>query len=470
MKIALDSHAEVPLTEQIVDQIEALIRSRNLHVGARLPSIRQLAAEQQISRFPVIEAYDRLAARGLVQPRHGSGYYVANHIDSADLTGGADPRRAAPESCQILQQFDCPDETLNLSIGFIPEVWRDVEGIAQAIRQASRTDSRSLIDYAIPQGDPNLRHQIQQRLAFVGVCTELQNIMVTNSASEALDLVVRLILKPGDTVFVEDPGYFNLFGLLKMQGIKLVGIPRLSTGPDVGVAEELLQHFQPKLFFINTVFHNPTGTNVAPHVGFKLLQLAQEHDFLIIEDDVYADFQTIPSQRLASLDRLDRVIYIGGFSKSLSSSLRLGYLAARQPLIKHLVDVKALTSLGGTRFSERVTAALLERGTYRKHLERLRRRVNDALSTAVQHLLSAGWQVFEEPCGGTLVWARVPDIENSDVLVSEAAKFGITLQPGSYYRPNCEATPWVRFNTAHMNDQRIIRFLHQTAEMGRLSV
>ncbi|MGE8475079.1 MAG: PLP-dependent aminotransferase family protein, partial [Paraburkholderia hospita] len=292
MKITLDVATATPLTEQIVGQVEALILARELRVGMRLPSIRKFAAEHNISRFPVIEAYDRLATRGLLQPKHGSGYYVAEQFEKAPrATRGLDAIRATPESDQILRQFERPDEVLNLSIGFIPEAWRDVEGIAQAIRQASRTDARSLIDYAIPQGDPVLRVQIEQRLAFVGVAAEPQNIMVTNSASEALDLVVRMLLKPGDTVFVEDPGYFNLFGLLKLQGIELVGVPRLSSGPDVEAVEALLKEHRPKLFFINTVFHNPTGTNVAPHVGFRLLQLAQEHDFMIVEDDVYADFQ-----------------------------------------------------------------------------------------------------------------------------------------------------------------------------------
>lgn len=467
MKISLDSQSGTSLTEQIVKQIKGLISTGQLRAGARLPSIRGLASEQQVSRFPVLEAYDRLTALGLVHPRHGSGYYVSNQLDSAERQmGGLNLDSAMPESCQILQQFESGEETLNLSIGFIPEMWRDVEGIAHAIRLASRTDSRNLIDYAMPQGDIGLRRRIQQRLGVISVTADLDKIMVTDSASEALDLVIRLMLRPGDTVFVEDPGYFNLFGLLKMQGIRLIGIPRLPTGPDVDVAEAHLLEHRPKLFFINSVLQNPTGSNIAPHVGFRLLQLAQEHDFLIVEDDVFADFQSTPSQRLASLDRLARVIYIGGFSKSLSSSLRLGYLAATHERIKQLVDVKALTKLGGIRFSEYVTTALLDRGTYRKHLERLRRRVNDALYIALHLLHEAGWEVFGEPCGGTLVWARAPGIEDSEVLVNEASRFGVAVQPGSYYRPNGERTPWIRFNTAHLNDERAIRFLREVAKRG----
>ncbi|MBB2930479.1 aminotransferase-like domain-containing protein [Paraburkholderia silvatlantica] len=459
MKINLDAGSSLSLTEQIVGQIEALIRDGRLHAGEKLWSIRQLAAEQQISRFPILEAYDRLVNRGLLYSRHGSGYYVADSVDLERSIGGVNPDLAAPESNQVREQFASPDYTLNLSIGLIPEAWRDVDGITQAIRQAMRKDSRSLIDYATPQGDAGLRSQIQQRLRFFGLAVEPQSIMLTDSASEALDLVVRLILKPGDTVFVEDPGYFNLFGLLKMQGIRLIGIRRLPTGPDIDVVEDLLKENKPKVFFVNTALHNPTGSNVAPNVGFRLLQLAHEHDFMIVEDDVFADFQSIPSARLAALDRLNRVIYVGGFSKSLSSSLRLGYLVATADRINRLVDVKVLTRLGGTRFSERVTAALLEHGAYRKHLDRLRRRVNGALSTALGHLHDAGWEVLGEPCGGTLIWAKFPGIDNSEVMVNEAAKLGIALQPGSYHRPNGEATPWIRFNTAHLNDERAIRFL-----------
>jgi DNA-binding transcriptional MocR family regulator len=322
----------------------------------------------------------------------------------------------------------------------------------------------SVIDYAIPHGDTNLRQQVLMRLATLGIDADLPNVMVTSGASQALDLIVRYMLKPGDTVFVEDPGYYNLFGLLKLQGVRLVGVPRLASGPDIDVAEELLRHHKPKLFFVNTVFQNPTATTVAPQIAFKLLQLASQHGFTLVEDDIYADFQAVPTQRLASLDQLDRVIYVGGLSKTLSSSLRIGYLAANRELVKHLVDVKVLTSLGGTRFAESVAASLLERGTYRKFLERLRRRVRDSLSNAVQTLEAHGWDVFDQPSGGNFVWAKVPGIDDSNVLVDEAAKLGVTLAPGSYYRPNGEACAWVRINSAYAGDKRATRFFAHMSE------
>src|ERR1700722_10119094 len=154
MNIVLDSQNGVPKTDQLVVGITRLIRSRQLLAGVKLPSIRALAAEQKISRFPVIEAYDRLSSLGLIVPKHGSGFYVASHVGADDsMPGGSDPRLAEEESNQILQQFNHPGETLKLSSGFVPEEWRDIDGIAQAVRQVMRTDPSSVVDYAMPFGD-----------------------------------------------------------------------------------------------------------------------------------------------------------------------------------------------------------------------------------------------------------------------------------------------------------------------------
>ena len=467
MKLALDTTAGVPLNEQLARQLEQMIRSRHLRSGVKLPSIRKMAADQQISRFPVIEAYDMLAVRGLIRPRHGSGFYVTDRFESSALSGDADLRGAEEESSHILYQFASTDDRVKLSSGFMPTAWRDIDAIAQAVRHVVRSDAASLVDYAQPQGDPLLRQHLSGHLAPLGINPKPQQILVTHSASQALDLVVRLMLKPGDTVFVEDPGYFNLFGLLKLQSVKLVGVPRGATGPDVEITEALLREHRPKLFFVNTVFHNPTATNIAPQVMFRLLQLAHQYGFTFVEDDVYANFEAMPSQRLATLDQLERVIYLGGFSKVLSSSLRIGYLAADPDLIKPLIELKALTSLGGTRIAESVVALLLERGTHRKHLERLRRRLAQASANAVMRLCQAGWEVYEQPSGGMFLWARIPGVEDSAVLCDVARTFGLDLAPGREFRPHGEATSWVRLNVVAASDPLSEPFINAAGRLAR---
>lgn len=466
MKLELDRGSGVPLTEQIVAGMERWIRSREAHAGARLPSIRRFAADYGISRFPVIEAYDRLVSLGYVESRHGSGFYVSNRARSThDARGASDPRRAEDESSYILQQFNYPGDTLKLASGFIPEAWRDMDGIAHAVRHVTRTDHASLIDYATPLGNAALREHLQARIAQLGIHADASQLLITFGASHAVDLLVRYLLKAGDTMFVEDPGYCNLFGLLKLHGVNVVGIPRTSAGPDLEVLQAELERHRPRALFVNTVFHNPTGTVVAPSVAFRLLQLAREYDFTIVEDDIYADYQAEPTDRLAALDQLEQVVYIGGLSKTLSSSLRIGFIAAARAIVKDLADIKMLTSISGSLFAESVALAMLERGAYRKFLERLRRRIGDALGAAAHTLESHGWELFSPPLGGKFVWARVPHIDDSQRLVECAAACNVTVAPGSYFRPHGRTSPWIRINAAFADDPRAHVFFARAAQL-----
>jgi DNA-binding transcriptional MocR family regulator len=247
--------------------------------------------------------------------------------------------------------------------------------------------------------------------------------------------------------------------------MKLVGIPRTGNGPDLDVMQAQLKLHRPRLLLINTVFHNPTGTTVAPQVAFRLLQLAREHGFQIIEDDIYADFQTEITDRLATLDQLEQVIYIGGLSKTLSSSLRIGCVVANHAIIKDLVDIKMLTSIGCSRFAEAVTVSMLERGAYRKYLERLRRQMRGALGSTVQTLEDAGWEIFEKPAGGKFVWARVPHVADAGRLVECGVPLGVTVLPGQHFRPNREASPWIRIHVAFGNEPRAQAFFHAAAQL-----
>ena len=180
---------------------------------------------------------------------------------------------------------------------------------------------------------------------------------------------------PGDVVVVENPGYYNLFNLLKFHGVKMLGVPRTRHGPDTAALEAILLAHKPKFLFTNSMYHNPTGTSLSPSVAHRVLQLAEQHDFHIVEDDIYADFQNGPSTRLATLDSLRRVIYLASFSKTLSCSLRVGYLIAGPELIRRLADVKMYTSIGSQRFAECVVSTMLANGSYRKLVQRLRQRL-----------------------------------------------------------------------------------------------
>lgn len=468
MKLTLDATLGIPLTDQIVSGVREWLRTPEARVGTKLPSIRQLAAAQGISRFPVIEAYDRLVSLGLIDSRQGSGFYVSERRSSPASLTVVSPELIEEVSGPAWQTSQHGPGMLRLGGGWTPEDWRDMDGLSYAIRQLARMDPQSLTGYSTPLGNAVLREQVALRLDTLGIHVDPYRIMLTHGASQALDLVIRWMLKPGDTVFIEDPGYYNLMGLLRISGVQIIGIPRTRHGPDIEVLEAKLREYRPKLFFINTVFHNPTGTTMSPPNAFRVLQLAKQHHFKIVEDDVFADFQVEPTDRLATLDELESVIYIGGFSKTLSSSLRVGYLVAEPEAIRMMADIKTLTSITSSRFAESIVSSMLDRGAYRKYLDRLRRNLGDAQSAAMSTLESAGWEVFGPPVGGHFLWARVPGVADSRTLSKFAEPFGISIPPGHAFYSDLRDTPWLRVNVAYASEARAIEFFNAATAASEL--
>ncbi len=458
VKIEIERDSGVPLADQVERGVRACINAREFPAGSRLPSIRRLATDLGVSRNTVIEAYDRLVSRGLARSRAGSGYFVDDAMARA-AQGISNPGDAETVTDELWHLFNDQGNRVKLGCGWLPEAWREGEELAYAIRQTARRDRAGLFDYGTPLGAPGLRESLCRRLFALGIEVPVHQILLTSGASHALDLLIRLLLRPGDTVFVETPGYYNLFGLLKLQGIQMVGIPRTTQGPDVEVLERLLTMHRPKLFFVNGVCHNPTGTTLAPSPAHRILQLAEKHDFHVIEDDIYADFEADPTPRMSALDQLRRVTYVGSFSKSVSCSLRVGFIAGAPAIIRKLVDVKMLTSISSSRFAEEVLTVMLENGSYRKLVERLRRRVEQQLAETSELVTHAGWELFFRPSSGMFLWARWPSVEDAADLVSAAATRGVSFTPGSIFTPDVSSCPWLRINVTYADDPRAKAFL-----------
>lgn len=459
MKLTLDRQSSVPLVKQVVDQLQGWIEHQRLRPGSRLPSIRQLAREQGVSQSCVIEAYDRLVAMGLLEARHGAGFFVAEHqLDEVLLD---QPLGDEAFESRWQQFTEAPGDLLKLCCGWVPSSWRATEAIAQAVRQVSRGPVEDLIDYCPPLGLASLRSQLHKGLGQIGVQVSPQQILTTQGASHGLDLLVRALLKPGDKVLVESPGYYNLYNLLRQHQIEMLPMPRTARGPDLQVLEELLKHHRPRCLYINSLYHNPTGSSLTPKVAYRLLELAREHDVQIIEDDIYADFQEGAVTRLATLDAEQRVIYLASFSKTLSSSLRSGYLVAEPALIARLAELKMVTGLGTSRFTEQVVAQMLASGTYRKSVARLRLRLAQHMAKALRQLEVCGWQVFAEPYGGMFVWARRPGWDFA-ALNREALVCSVQLAPGSAFDPQGTPSDWLRINVAYAQDQRAQAFFQRT--------
>jgi DNA-binding transcriptional MocR family regulator len=208
---------------------------------------------------------------------------------------------------------------------------------------------------------------------------------------------------------------------------------------------------------------NPTGADVSPHVAFKVLQAAERYNFTVVEDDIFCDLQMKTTPRLATLDQLSRVIYMRSFSKTLSGSLRVGFIACAQDIANELADIKMLTSITTSQFTERLIYLMLMDGHYRKHLSRLHERLAEVRLNVVRAFERIGLELFVEPSDGMFVWARLPHIEDSLTLAEASQRDGILLAPGAVFRPHLERSPWMRFNVAVCEDMRVQRWLQRQA-------
>jgi DNA-binding transcriptional MocR family regulator len=339
----------------------------------------------------------------------------------------------------------------------------DEMGIRQSLSALARKNGTHLIEYGNPFGYLPLREHLALLLSELGIAASASQIVLTQGTSQALDLIMRHFIRPGDAVLVDDPGYYNLFGNLRLHGAKLLGVPRNPDGPDIAALEQLAAEHHPQIYFTQSVLQNPTGTDMSPHVSFRVLQLAEQFDFLVVEDDIFCDLQTRNTPRLAALDQLNRVIYARSFSKTLSGSLRVGFLAARQAIADDLADVKMLSSITSSQFIERVLYSMLIDGHYRKFLTRLHKRLGEARLNVIHAFERTGLQLFAEPEAGMFLWARFPHVDDALVLTKSASSHGIMLAPGVVFRPHLQRSPWMRFNVATCDDPRVHRWLEHIA-------
>lgn len=447
----INRQIDQPLVEQIVQGIAAKIEARILRTGTKVPSIRQFADQHGVSRFTVVQAYDRLVATGHLLSRKGSGFYVGKPINDNDYRPACQLSRANDVLWLLRQALKDGLHRFQPGCGWLPHEWLDADGVQRSLRALSRTPGKHLVEYGQAAGFLPLRQTLQHRLETLsGIRAETSQIITCHGASHGLDLVTRLMLKADDVVFVDDPAYFNLFGMLRLTGAQVVAIPRLSDGPDIAAMKQLLLQHKPKLFVTTSVLQNPTGSCISPACSYELLRLAETHGFYIIEDDVYGDLHPNPPPRLAALDQLNRVIYISSFSKTISANLRVGYIACRQDLADELVDLKLLSQLTTGEIGERAIHHTLSEGYYRKHVRRLRSRLEQGREQTLQQLEALGFDVPNPSEHGMFIWAKLPNWSRSAVEITELAlKQDLVLAPGNIFKADASSSRWMRFNVAH---------------------
>jgi len=446
-------------TTGVMNAIRARIASRALTADDRLPSIRSFAATMGVSPSTVVEAYDRLAAEGLIRARPGSGFYVSSASLPPLALANDQPQhdRAVDPFWVSRQSLDAASGALKPGCGWLPADWMPTEALRRAFRGLARAEDAVLADYGATRGSLALRRMLMARFADEGLDASPEQVLLTMSGTQAIDLICRFLLRPGDTVLVDDPCYFNFRALLRAHQVKLVSVPYTPSGPDVASFAAVLDAERPRLYVTVSGLHNPTGATMSPQTAHRVLNAAAAFDLTIVEDDIFADFEPEPSARLAALDGLNRVIRIGSFSKTLSASLRCGFIAARADWIEQLVDLQVATGFGGPcAVATEIIASVLATGFYRKHVEELRRRLARARRDVGEKLQRIGIEPWLMPRGGFQLWCRLPDGCDSADVARAALADNIVLAPGNVFSTTQSATGFMRFNVAQCRDPKLM--------------
>ncbi|WP_025916198.1 PLP-dependent aminotransferase family protein [Herminiimonas sp. CN] len=461
----LDRSAAAPLFRQLSDALRRDIEQGKLGIGSRVPSVRLMAQQCGISLITVVNAYNRLVAEGYLQPRRASGYYVSQPSRSmpppafqASMAGVA-----VDSEWLVSHVFADASSLLMPGCGWLPEGWLEGEQIRHALSTLARKSAGSMVRYGNPYGYQPLRKALQVALHARAIELDPEQIILTQGASQALNLCARLFLKPGDTVLVDDPMYANLIALLRTGGYRVIGVPRTLNGPDCAQLELLAASHRPRAFFTNTSLQNPTGTSTSIASAHRILRAAENFDFRIVEDDIFADLQPQQGISLAALDQLNRVTYIGSLSKSISPSLRVGFIAAGSQLARELAQKKMLEGLTSCEISEKLASIILTEGRHRLSIERLRGRCEQAQRSVAAGLENCGLQLFHRPSAGMFLWARFAAGIDTVQVAQQAADQALLLAPGKLFETGDAPSPWLRFNVAHSDHAQVYRFLERIA-------
>ena len=332
LNLVIDRDSRIGLVDQIAGGLAHLIESGALRAGTRLPSVRQLASELAVSSSTIVESYERLVAKRLLVARPGAGFFVTKRDPVDTAPRSFTPPVPAIDSAWLLSEVFADQRVpIKAGCGWLPSRLLDGEGLRLAERRLIRAPGQQQVGYGHPYGYAPLRHTIASNLQRWSLEVSPDQVITTHGATQALDIIIRTIINPGDTVLVEDPGYCNLIAMLKLAHVKIVGVPRTTSGVDIDMLETLARTHRPKAFFTNPILQNPTGTSYTPACAMRVLQVAERHGFWVVEDDLYRELALPTDPMLAALDGLQRVIYVSGFRRRLRRRCVSAISCARRP-------------------------------------------------------------------------------------------------------------------------------------------
>jgi DNA-binding transcriptional MocR family regulator len=436
LELSLDRTRTLALYQQIVEQLKARMSDGRLPAGARLPTVRRLAADLGVTRLTVQNAYSELQSAGWVESTVGRGTYVSPKVNAHSFGQGmVAPLTPDGVISDILQVNQIVGLRSMASASPDPRLFPAEEFWATLAEL--QTDAAAMVTYSSSQGDPQLRIEISRDLLDRGIDLAPDQLLVTAGVTGALALISRTLAQPGDRILVEQPTYLGLLHTLKLHGIEAVSVPLDAEGPILAEVEKAIVQHRPRFFYTVPTFQNPTGHNMSLARREALLALAADYGLILVEDDIYGrlafDAPALPT--LYALDRHNLVFYVSSYSKVLMPGLRLGFVAAPSRWADRLLSLRRATDLCSPTLLQRALALFLRNGGLKRHLRKslpIYRERRNAMVTALQRTLPPDihWEI---PTGGFCVWLTMPSYHPFADLEQAVLRQGWAVTPGEVF-------------------------------------
>ena len=449
------------LYQRIAQQLTTQIEQGTYGPGERLPSIRRLSRQHQVSIATIQQVFNLLEDQRLVEAKPKSGFYVRQiSTVGVQLTEQTDTVSLPldvninDQATSILQRCD-EAEFVDLGIAFPAPEFLPTKQLQKIISRLVKKHIRELMQVHFPPGLLKLRHQICQRLVEMGCSLTKDQIVITNGCQEALSLCLRAVAKSGDTIAIETPTFVGILQLIEALGMTALEIP---THPQQGISLEALafalDKWQVKACALVPSFNNPLGSNMPDEKRQELVRLVEAKNIPVIEDDLFGDlhFSQQRPRPLKVFDRQGLVLYCSSVSKSVSPGLRVGWVSPGryQRDIEHL---KSFTSVSASSLAQNIVAEFMSTGGYERHLRQLRLQLAKQIqlfSYAIIQTFPKGTSITR-PNGGYILWVQLPEKIDASEMFEEALKKKIGILPGhlfsasgkykNFFRINC-AIPW----------------------------
>lgn len=499
LPLHLQPESHIPLYIQLRDQLRSLVHAGDLRPGDRIPASRELATILGVHRTTVANAYAELESEGLIQGHVGRGTFIRADGNGLKITPPPPPALngnghgnslrwellfADERSDEILTRLmaAAPENALSFIMARPAEEFFPIEELQNCSQTVLRREGQEILNLGATDGYPRLKEALLDLLHNDGIPAKEESLLVTDGCQQALDLISKAFVRPGDTVILENPTYPGATGVFNGVRARCLGVPVRTqaepgspVGIDLDVLESTLADNRVKLIILTPDFQNPTGTSMPLASRRTVLDLAARYQVPVVEDHVYARLYS-GDERVPSLKQLDRsnlVIHIDSFAKVAFPGLRVGWIVAHPAVIERLRLVKQMTDLHTDQLAQATLAEFLKRGLFQKHLTRMRKVYPerlDALDQALRHCMPEGVRWHRPEGGAMAIWLELPAGFDASELMIHARERGVLFAPGRYFYVQSPMPNTLRLGFASLNEKQIARGVATLAELLRIEM